>query len=344
MINRDVIMQDAVGETANGTAIDVKGLSHLSMQVTGTFSGTVTFEATVDASNWASVQVYNIATGAVSTTATAAGIYTCGVSGLYQIRARVSGWVSGTITVTGLAVNVSANPYATLPLAANSGVDIGDVDILTINSVAPQFDDTDKVAVSLYGKETAAGDTALVASKHGELVSVSARHWHQHEGDMFTAHIDNTVTNIGEMTVIAFNTPAAGEIHVWFQATSTHTADLYLYENTSIDVDEGTDLTVLNRNRSVPMPTSLLSTIETTPEVGKVTSYNEGQAATANITTTTELDHAPIIGGAGPKALGGVADEAFGYILAASQQYAVMMVAGTNDDATHHLKVLWIEG
>ena len=27
MLNRDVIMQDAVGETADGTAIDVKGLS-----------------------------------------------------------------------------------------------------------------------------------------------------------------------------------------------------------------------------------------------------------------------------------------------------------------------------
>lgn len=46
-------------------------------------------------------------------------------------------------------------------LAANSGVDIGDVDVLTINGVAPQFDDTDKLAVSLYGRGTAVGDTAI---------------------------------------------------------------------------------------------------------------------------------------------------------------------------------------
>ena len=222
--------------------------------------------------------------------------------------------------------------------------DYSTVSIVTTEGVILRFDDTDKMAVSLYGKNTAAGDTALVSTDCGALKTMQDTHWHQHEGHMFTAHFDNAVTNIGEMTVIAFNTPAAGEIHMWFQGISTHTADMYLYENTSIDVDEGTDLVILNRNRSVPMPTATLSTIETTPEVGKVTSYNEGQAATANITTTTELDHAPIIGGAGPKALGSAADEAFGYILAASQQYAIMIVAGTNDDATHHLKALWIEG
>ena len=174
--------------------------------------------------------------------------------------------------------------------------------------------------------------------------TVGTRHWHQHQGHMFTAHIDNAVTNIGEMTVIAFNTPAAGDIHLWITGTSTHTADLYLYENTSIDVDEGTDLAPMNRLRTVTVPTSTLTSIKTTPVANQVSYYLEAAANTANITTTTELGHAPIIGGAGPKALGATTDEQFGYILALSQQYAIMIVAGTNDDATHHLVALWIEG
>jgi len=182
-----------------------------------------------------------------------------------------------------------------------------------------------------------------VSSDCGGLKTMSSRHWHMHNGNMFTAHIDQAVTNIGEMTVIAFNTPATGEIHLWITASSTHVAELYLYENPSIDVDEGVDLTPINRRRIVPIPTSVLSTIETAPEVGKVTYFLEAAADTANITTTTEIDHTPLIGGEGKKALGDNADERYGYILATSQQYAVVLKTGTDDDATHHLALLWIE-
>ena len=55
------------------------------------------------------------------------------------------------------------------PAPANSGVDIGDVDVLTINGVAPQFDDTDKLATSVYGRDVAAGDVPLNASAAGDL-------------------------------------------------------------------------------------------------------------------------------------------------------------------------------
>jgi hypothetical protein len=65
-----------------------------------------------------------------------------------------------------LAANpvLGAGTAAIGKLAANSGVDIGDVDVLTIGGQAPQWDDTDKFAVSLYGKGTAAGDTALLCN------------------------------------------------------------------------------------------------------------------------------------------------------------------------------------
>ena len=69
-------------------------------------------------------------------------------------------------------VQAVAGTAAIGKLAANSGVDIGDVDVLTVNGVAPQFDDTDKLAVSLYGEDGAAGNTPVEVTSGG-VVSVS---------------------------------------------------------------------------------------------------------------------------------------------------------------------------
>jgi len=358
-MDKDLIMQSAAGATGNGTAIDTALLSHLSMQVSGTFSATVTFEATVDGTNWVSLQVSNVTNGAVSTTATAAGIFTCSVAGLAKVRARVSTWVSGSVTVRGFVTQAVAGwPLSVLALAANTGVDIGDVDVtsisagdnnignvdvLTINAVAPQFDDTDKMAVSLYGSDAAAGDVALVVTDGGAIKTIDNDHYYQHEGGAFTAHIDNTVTNIGEMTVFAFNTPASGDVHLWASGYSSHLADMYIYENTSIDVDEGVDLVPVNRRRTGTPATTVLSTIKTAPEVGKITYYLEAAAAAANITTTTVIDHAIIIAGAGPKSIGSVGGDSLGYILANSQQYAIVLTAATADTATHTVRINWIE-
>ena len=67
-----------------------------------------------------------------------------------------------TVGANGLHVDVKAQ--VALPAGTNN---IGDVDVATINSVAPQFDDTDKLAVSLYAKGTLAGDTALERASLG---------------------------------------------------------------------------------------------------------------------------------------------------------------------------------
>ena len=71
-----------------------------------------------------------------------------------------------------LIVDASGQLYIA-PAPANDGVDIGDVDVATINTVAPQFDDTDKLAVSLYGKGAAAGDTELPAFSNSYPGSIS---------------------------------------------------------------------------------------------------------------------------------------------------------------------------
>lgn len=78
--------------------------------------------------------------------------------------------VGSTDGTTANAKMLRTDADGKLILAANSGVDIGDVDVAHINGVAPQFDDTDKMAVSVYGGNAAAGDTYLYVDATGHVV------------------------------------------------------------------------------------------------------------------------------------------------------------------------------
>ena len=106
-----VPMQSAAVATGNGTAITVTNAtdgaySVLVCQVKGITTATVTFEGTVDGTNWVAIGFTSLADGStVATTATADGLYRCTVLGLLQVRARISAWTTGAVTVTGLLVS-----------------------------------------------------------------------------------------------------------------------------------------------------------------------------------------------------------------------------------------------
>jgi len=176
------------------------------------------------------------------------------------------------------------------------------------------------------------------------LSTIEYEHREIHAGDSFTCHYNNDVTNIGEMTVIAFNTPAGTKwIHLTIDAQSSAASYLALYENTSIDVDEGTTLPIYNRNRNSGTA-SVVSTIETSPVAGSVTSYNESQAAAANITTTTELSRSYLGSTSLPGRSPGSASRGISeFVLDASQQYAIVLAATTADDTTHDITLNWYE-
>ncbi|MBM3747447.1 MAG: hypothetical protein FJW34_16805, partial [Acidobacteria bacterium] len=161
--------QSAAVATGNGQIMDVTGLAAVAVQIAGITTATIAFEANVDKTNWVAVQAVNLNDGSVGATATADGLYLVSTTGLKQLRCRVSAWTAGTITVIGNGVmnaagltladvdvagteTVTANQGTAhasekwrvsvidaLPagasaigkLAANSGIDIGDVDVLT---------------------------------------------------------------------------------------------------------------------------------------------------------------------------------------------------------------------
>ncbi|HKE43887.1 MAG TPA: hypothetical protein VKB41_05050 [Steroidobacteraceae bacterium] len=68
--------------------------------ISGTFVGTLQFEATIDGTNWRLVQLLNVSTGGASATTTAAGSYTLSNIGFLTLRVRATTWTSGTALVS----------------------------------------------------------------------------------------------------------------------------------------------------------------------------------------------------------------------------------------------------
>lgn len=136
MIERKVTHHSAASASANGAVMNTTGLVGVLVQLTGTFTATVTFQGTIDQSNWVAIKAENANTGAVGTTATAAGLYYVPFAGVRLFRANMV-WSAGTsITVTGIGVgsapgstfgnpNVTAAGLAKAEDAAHSSGDVG---------------------------------------------------------------------------------------------------------------------------------------------------------------------------------------------------------------------------
>lgn len=69
------------------------------VQVSGTFSGTLQFEMTIDGTNFVAIQATNVNTGALVTTTTTTGIFKFDAVGALVVRVRSTAWTSGTATV-----------------------------------------------------------------------------------------------------------------------------------------------------------------------------------------------------------------------------------------------------
>jgi hypothetical protein len=73
------------------------------LQVTGTFTGTITFEASVDGTNYVAIAMkastQTTATTLVTTTTTT-GVFSLNIQGFPNIRARMSAYTSGDAVVT----------------------------------------------------------------------------------------------------------------------------------------------------------------------------------------------------------------------------------------------------
>ena len=97
----------SLGAATNTVVADVLGEPSAVIQVTGTWTGTITFEATTAGTDWSALTVTRQSTYALASTATANDTYLVTNPGYAKIRARMSAYTSGTATIailTGTAV------------------------------------------------------------------------------------------------------------------------------------------------------------------------------------------------------------------------------------------------
>jgi len=98
-------LQAAAAGTGNGIVLDTRQVNQMFVEISGTFVGTVTFEASVDGTNFFAIGLKTAADGAAVTSATAPGQWKMiADTVIASFRARVSAFTSGTITVKALAV------------------------------------------------------------------------------------------------------------------------------------------------------------------------------------------------------------------------------------------------
>lgn len=98
---------DAAEEAVTVLCADADSVA---IQVAGTFTGTITFECSVNNSNWVALAVkassQTTATTLVTTT-TAVGVFTVPTVGLQSVRARMSAYTDGSADVTVALTRIS---------------------------------------------------------------------------------------------------------------------------------------------------------------------------------------------------------------------------------------------
>jgi hypothetical protein len=112
MALKHILMHDAVAETANGNTIAVGGKAGVLLEISGISGDTITVEGKTLGGTWNAIDSYAMSGGTRSTTITADGLYWVPAPGLKAVRARISTYSAGTITVWASATDVA---YGTVP-------------------------------------------------------------------------------------------------------------------------------------------------------------------------------------------------------------------------------------
>lgn len=102
----DARMQGIIDADEERVSIDVRGAGAVGLQLAGTFTGTIQFEACIEDGTFVALNMVPSNSATAATSATAAGAWSANCGGYTTIRARASEWTSGEARVT---LQIAAN-------------------------------------------------------------------------------------------------------------------------------------------------------------------------------------------------------------------------------------------
>lgn len=100
VIQPDVTASGSLTAAAQTVSLALSGQSGATVQITGTWVGTITFEGTVDGTNYSSINGVFASSSTPKPTATANGIYRITPSGMASFRANMTAFTSGTAVIS----------------------------------------------------------------------------------------------------------------------------------------------------------------------------------------------------------------------------------------------------
>jgi len=124
---KNLILQDSASAIGNGVDFTVDGYGTVKLQVTGTFVGEITVKGSVDGANFVPIKVTKDDNNILSLI-TSPGIYKVNCNCLLKIRAEITSYTSGNITVLGKAMALNSD---------NNVVEINNIPSVKIDQTTP---------------------------------------------------------------------------------------------------------------------------------------------------------------------------------------------------------------
>ena len=175
----------------------------------------------------------------------------------------------------------------------------------------------------------------------GAAIGITNAHYKLHEGDSFSCHFNQLVSDTNDRTIIAFKTPDTLRfIHVTVMVSASTAADAFIFEAPTITDNTGDSLEVFNRRRPSTKETTVIRT-NTNPDEAGAMFFTE--LTMGNVTGGTELTHSPLIAGSAPKPLGGETRGVQEWILKPNTLYDFEIQSSTDQDNVHLIEVDFYE-
>jgi len=212
-------LQNAATALGNGSSLDTSSATAVVFQVSISVTATVTFEGSVGSSLWNSLTCFTLDSQTSSSSVTATGIVRCNVLGIPLVRARISSYGSGTVTVL---ANASAAALASIrddtgPSGAISG------QLRGTQATAPTC------AKTVLGSAGAAGGTCYVTGTDSFMRGLIGGGWSQSTGGPANVTVTfNTPYAAAPSCVATWDGTATYRYYVYAVTPTTTTAQIKL--------------------------------------------------------------------------------------------------------------------